>query len=339
MNKKIISPIITIILVSILIGVGLVYERKHKRSPIEPESHSVQAYRSMELVRAPWGELEGQVGLSEMPGVRLRYGPESFDVGEKGNIYLLDTRNRRIIEYSEDGKYLSSFSFIDEASGATQDLLIEGDHLYILNLTNYEVLKYRTTGEFIDKYRFPDQVIQLHARKTIVGIDFDYDSNLVLETADQGFYRLTTEGIQYTHLGKQDPNGELYYIVKRLNDKEGVIEVLRNDGSKVRAIEFSAPPPQGRELGTLSLIGADSSGAIYAEIELIGEQGALVVDKYSSEGVLVCRVDLTDALNFENRLPLPYTSVNRNLRITKEGDIYLLYPSQDYVRIVKYTPE
>ncbi|MBC8459218.1 MAG: hypothetical protein H8D67_14585 [Deltaproteobacteria bacterium] len=357
MGKKTIISIVGVILaLAIIAGVGLVYKEKQEkaetteqssvtieketiqtttqpttqRPSVELKSDLVKKYKSIELIRASWGDSKGEVGLSEkIPEAGGPYGPESFDVDEKGNIYLLDTRNMRVIKYDQNGKYLYSFSF---TGGATQDILVKDNLLYILNLTNFGILTYKTTGEFVNRHRLPNQAIQLHARKgPIVGIDFDNANNLMLETANQKFYRLTGEGIEYAYQGKKDRNREVYYLVRKLNNREGVIEILRSDESELKTIKFSAPPSG---LGSLDIIGTDNFGMIYLKMELTWPKSGYIVNKYDSGGVLISTIDLLQPLK---QIPF-YTPISpyRDIRVNEKGDIYMLYTTQNHVGIMKY---
>jgi len=294
-----------------------------------------EVYKPIGLVMAPWGNSEGQVGLVESPLGEI-HGPQSFDVDKKGNIYLLDSVNRRVLKYNENGIYLSGFP-IKEAARITDDILVQNDYIYILYLAAHKLLQYTTTGNFLNEYRIPDEITSSpnSTESTIVGLCLDSRGNLGIETADYVFHQIAG---QYNYYGKQGKREKKYYVV---NNKYQCIEILGPNETEIRTIPVRVPD----FLDAFSLVsvdafscylaGIDNMNNIYVEAHLFRNKNIWkAVGKYSSEGKLLSIVPLADPKITQASIP---THKFKQIRVNDEGDIYYLFTSPDYVKIMRYS--
>ena len=83
--------------------------------------------------------------------------PQAITVDSKGNIYIGDSVNYRIIKFDKYGKYLCLFKLQPpirekhpELSHVIEDMATDkNDNLYVINLLEYRIEKYSPEGEFI----------------------------------------------------------------------------------------------------------------------------------------------------------------------------------------------
>ncbi|MBC8229038.1 hypothetical protein H8E77_05775 [bacterium] len=331
MQKK--SLLLAILIIVLTAGVtlgGYCVKEKFSQSPEE-----IEVYESVELIIAPWGKSEGQVGLVESPPVEI-HGPQRFDVDKQGTFYLLDSVNRRVIRYDGNGTYISSF-FIKEAAGITNDILVQSNLIYILNLPVHKVLQYTITGKFLNEYRIPNEIVLNPNPKegTIIGLDLDSRGNIVIETADHVFHQIA---YKYNYYGKQGKRGEKYYIV---NNRSQCIEILGSNGIEDRKISISVTDfLDAFSLGNVDaffcyLAGIDNMNNLYVETHLFRNKNIWkAVGKYSSEGKLLSVIPLADPKITQAFIPIHNF---KQIKVSEEGDIYYLFTSPDYVKIMRYS--
>jgi DNA-binding beta-propeller fold protein YncE len=113
------------------------------------KSHKVIKYSKTGQVLLELGT--GQVG--DAPGEFN--GPHDVSVDPRsGDLYVLDTFNKRVQVFSRDGKHLRSFSgdFIQPFGIAVHP---KGEFLIIANTANRELLKYGLDGQLIERWKRP----------------------------------------------------------------------------------------------------------------------------------------------------------------------------------------
>ncbi len=89
----------------------------------------------------------------------ILYQPSIVRIDLKGNIFLLDQGNNRVVEYSSNGKYLKQIGSIGQGPG---DLLnpnyidIDGnDNLFVLEVGNKRISVFDSSGIFINSFLTP----------------------------------------------------------------------------------------------------------------------------------------------------------------------------------------
>jgi hypothetical protein len=81
------------------------------------------------LVTLPWGEGDGQVGLSR-PAEGLARGPEALAVAPDGRIAVLDSVNRRVVILDSAGTFQATFSI---PLGAARFLAADSEAIHVLD--------------------------------------------------------------------------------------------------------------------------------------------------------------------------------------------------------------
>jgi len=79
------------------------------------------------VVDVTWGDGPGQVGIgSDVP---IKSGPNDFTIDNDGNIYVMDTVNKRLNKYSSEGTFL--FSINVNGSNLYVDVDSNGEKIYV----------------------------------------------------------------------------------------------------------------------------------------------------------------------------------------------------------------
>lgn len=127
------------------------------------------------------------LGKVDDPHEAFHY-PTDLTVDSKGNIYVLDSGNNRIVKFNENGKFLLEFGRFGQGPGEFSnpvDILIDGeDKIYVLETGNSRVQIFDTLGHRIGGFA-PERLIHLSfaqmavdSRKRIY-INYPHDGKLI----------------------------------------------------------------------------------------------------------------------------------------------------------------
>ena len=98
--------------------------------------YSQTEYQKKELIHFSKGSGNPSVGDYQL-GIGSDgelYGPKSITIDHVGNIYILDTENKRILKFDDEGKYLFSVHIDDNTKRSGHDLCVDMEgHIYILD--------------------------------------------------------------------------------------------------------------------------------------------------------------------------------------------------------------
>ena len=89
---------------------GTASEAAHQKDVVVvAEENAAERYAATLFIEAPWGKGPGAVGLSNPSeqgtlDAGPNYGPQSFDVADDGQLYLLDSVNERVNVYDAGGE-------------------------------------------------------------------------------------------------------------------------------------------------------------------------------------------------------------------------------------------
>jgi hypothetical protein len=315
----------------------------------EPSAARQEHYIATEVVKATWGSGENQVGLYN-PSERgfedagPAFGPQSFDVDEQGNIYLLDTVNARVVKYGQKGDVLQTFPIVNLTP---DDIRVRGDFAYIFDYGTHKILKYSMSGKLSEIYTIPSVIDE-----PLGGLQFDADGNLMIEKHDRlegkyfsRFFEIGEGGDEYNknhYIGFQSRDGTEYFQFqkrKSLSQEVGVIHILDRKGALKRKILLKFPEPQARSERYVYFRGLDEKENIYIEatFQTSAEGWEELIWKYNGKGELMASIDVAAPVKVNGSLSEDYARRFLKYRITDKGDIYRMFLFKDAVKIVKCT--
>ncbi len=102
----------------------------------------------------------------------LFWDPASFDIDEKGNIYIADTKNSRIQKFDNKGKYTKTIGQNGNGPGEfiyPNYIRISSNKIFVFDAGNIRISKFSLEGEFIDSYT---------AARMFSTAVFDYEGNI-----------------------------------------------------------------------------------------------------------------------------------------------------------------
>lgn len=281
---------------------------------------ALEAYRSHEVLSAPWGTEPGRFGILEQAeGV----GPQSLSVDEQGNIYILDLVNRRVSIFTPQGDFLRQ-----TACGIlAHDLCLdEKGELYLLAPYHGLVERYDPQGNLLSRWPISqdiwlidgmrvagDEVIVrtvLQSEYTVVRAEEALAPEKQLAGARPGF-------------GEADPSRR--FQTQWVNDHLGLLRLLDGRGNRLQEI----PVTTDQVLGSLVFVGTDRIGNVYLRAELLQEPA-------ESRG-RIFKFDLGGELSAEFTIPAAdFTFIFRSLSLAPDGSIYQLLTGPEGIRVLRW---
>jgi len=303
-----------------------------------------ERYTGRVIIDAKWGDGEGEYSYtSSGPG----WGPFSFTVDDKGNIYVIDHNNSNMKKYNKDGKLLKEYS--DIGYGSSEDIAVDsiGD-IYIStcdfhnNALYHEILKYNEkTGEKEHFwYAGADQKINiLSFNKKILQnrILVMKDNNVILDTKE--FYKRGEISLSRVN-------------IDRMEVKKGGLVRINNAVDKSREVNINIPKifnkmcePVGIGKGNYAIyytyLGRDKNGNIFINClyDIISEfrdsniyhNTKSIVYKYNSSGALISVIEPI-------QLEFSYWGISPStgMIVDRDGNVYFLRPDKKGLKIYKY---
>ena len=309
--------------------------------PVEMEIYQAELF-----VQAPWGDGQGEVGLSNpseqgVEDAGPNYGPQSFDVAENGHLFLLDSVNGRVIEYDDQGKYLKDFPI---ACGGTGDIRVSPDNkfLYVFSWRCEGVYKYSIEGKFLEGYKFSREMKSGFLGTE--GLEFDKEGNIMLELGirsydeDGRFYQVGKNGDEWKNnnfAGHPLNSKDEYCLVRGLKKGETWTEchlvVLDENNKPKREIKIELPRD-----GFVYFTGFDKNDNIYLEIQYSDGSSDNEIRKYNQRGGLLTVIDFKE-MPKKNNFVWNYTQTFKEVKISKNGDVYLMFSDPSEIKIYKYS--
>jgi len=283
------------------------------------ETKNKEFYTPKELIKLKWGKLENQAGILKLPN--FYYGPQSFTIDRNGNIYLLDSINRRVKVYDKNNRFIKEIPIINSRA---EDILIEDNLFFILDTPSNSITKYDFEGRVLENIKIPYEI------ELITGIFKDNKDILTIETAREETFKIIKEDKEFKFiknetLGIQPQNSEAFYYTEKIDGKTGVLKIFEPKGLK----EIYYRPDPDKVLGTIIFAGIDKSKKnIYVVVEeLEGFKVDRKIVKYSPDGVL----QTSFSLPINN-----YTFFFKDLRVTDDGKILFLSSTQEEVKVSSF---
>ena len=300
---------------------------------------AMETYISKTLITAKVGDGPGEIGIFLPPEGRPVV-PTAIALDGKGNIYIFDAVNRRVMKYDSEGKFVSNIVPNPPMYGSVKDMCI-GDNgaIYLLDGGGLFVRQYNQDGELVLEYPKPDWVEYFRS------ISLDNEGNLRAQVAE-------------LDLSIQDVRAILGNVRK-------IVAVLGNSRevfSREQQLRASRP---GILLGGDTWIGGygrsedgkemlifDERGAVVLRLPIL-DIGAVTLDAFAdADGNLyfvmsILRLSETPdkMYKFDPRgnllayfpVPAPYYAYpERRFVIDDAGSIYQLLPLRDEVQVIKW---
>lgn len=346
-NLKKVVGIVSV--VALLMSVGILsIALAEKPVQKQEKAKGKEQYVQKVIIDAKWGKGPGEFGLMEEEG---RWGPESLAIDNQGNIYMLDSINKRIQKFNKEGKYMASINLDPHIRfRCPDDLCIDQvGNLYVLRkgFPGGIVRQYTQKGELVREYPISNEIGQ------VWNINVDESGNLFVEGLE-GYVRTKKGAFRKVYqLGTKDkahdPTQQLknakrgipceggeyrYEIGKREVGKRkylSLIKILDRKGKLKR--EIVVKRPAFWSIPT-TFLGVDQTGHIYIEVQtFIGsfkkEDLGFEVHKYDKRGNLLAKIEMPYAYITARA---PY----RPIAIDKFGNVYQLQLLEAGVSVIKW---
>ena len=274
-----------------------------------------ETYSPSNLLAGTWGQAEGQFGRVTGAGGRP-YGPRSFTLDDRGNLYVADTFNLRIQKYDPAGRLSMIIPLVDPEGHrilGADDLAVDsrGDiwvadnrrgRLVVMGPDGHpkdvrdvfdEELKQGDAG-FV-RALWPGSGRGVYLRELLLTAERQVRRVRLLEEPSADFELIQTESLEKdgsTTAGAQgtlrtraddfapNPNGDRYYVVDRSGSGNPQVAVFTSKGRKLW--EFSVQSEE--HIRDLKVLGIDAEGDLYLGLNLGWASGE--VRKYTGQGRL-----------------------------------------------------
>ena len=182
-----------------------------------------------------------ETGAVEIKADQLWY-PSKIKMNSKGEIYVLDGKQRTIIRMTPDGQfknYLAPTGLPSPASYVPRNFTLDmKDHIYILDIFSHRVLELDSEGNYLRQISFPEE----YGFFSDVAVDFR-GSVLLIDSVNAMVYAAAKDSSSFSPLTESlreymrfptslttDNRGRIYL----LDRNGGSIIILGQDGSFLR---------------------------------------------------------------------------------------------------------
>jgi DNA-binding beta-propeller fold protein YncE len=160
-------------------------------------NHRIQKFDSQGNFVTMWGNFESTGG--ELGNPKALYGPRAVTMGKDGNVYVMDTGNKRVVAYQPDGTFVTQFGGqgltegrFDEPVGLAQD---QDGNWYVTDTWNHRIQKFDPTGVYLSQWPVSGWGSQSVVNKPFVAID---PERKILYATDPENYRVLAFGLDGT---------------------------------------------------------------------------------------------------------------------------------------------
>jgi len=194
------------------------------------------------------GTTKGKDAVFSTAGFNFSFGEEGtgklsepFDlaVDSKGNVWVSDTGNNRVVEFNEKGEYLFQFGKKGTGSGefnAPKGIAIDPtDSIWVVGSGNNRLQKFNIEGKFILKAGEEGSGEAQFKSPTGITIEHSGERPLVADTGNNRIEKLTKEGKYLAKFGQKGTgDGELMSPEGILSDSKGRIWVVDTGNDRVQ---------------------------------------------------------------------------------------------------------
>ena len=249
------------------------------------------------------GNGEQEVAYSLLIGGDENDGPASFEVDENGDIYILDTLNKKILIY-ENGNWYRNIDI--SFTNYPRDIVVAKNNLFVLDESNilYDIDKKGCINNLIalpeglEAYKFNKMFISSNDNIIISDGNYEYEFNKQWQKQ------------RCEVLVKYDDNGKKVSLIKNTKDFSD-ITFLENTGG-------------------VNVIGFDSLGNMYIEVlDFVPNSSLVLLEStirkidHTGKQVGIARIPLEEYSNF----PLKFFD------ISSRGEVYIMAMKIDCIEI------
>ena len=206
-------------------------------------NHRVQKFDNQGNFITMWGQF-GSTG-GELGQAGLFYGPRSVTLGQDGNVYVMDTGNKRIQTFTPDGEYLAQYGGsgvvegrFDEPVGLAQDA---SGNWYVADTWNRRIQKFDPRFNYLSQWAVDGWDSQSVVNKPSLAVD---RARGLVYAADPENYRVlvfNSDGTFRATFGQYGSDAMSFMLPTGLDvDSEGKLLVADGDGHRIMA--FPALP-------------------------------------------------------------------------------------------------
>ncbi len=158
--------------------------------------------------------------------------PQGVEVDAAGHVYVVDTANRRIQEFTNDGAYITQWGGFGSGPGQfgyMNDLAIDtsGD-VYVADAGNSRIQKFTSDGQFLMQWGAPGSLDGQFNDVGDLGVAVDHAGHVyVLDSFNNRVQKFTSDGAFISKWG-EDGNGDGTFIDPRgiAVDRQGDVYVM-----------------------------------------------------------------------------------------------------------------
>ena len=284
------------------------------------------------LVTLPWGDGDGEVGLSQ-PGEGLTRGPEALAVAPDGRIAILDSVNSRLVLLAGDGSFAAN---VPLALAQPRFLAVDNDVLYVLDADADRKLVYLDwQGAEVRSAQIPvldDAVTGLFATDGGPCVEVAHDNVFLIESTDNGGQEgAKRAAVAALHaLAGRPLDRDLGKAAKiTFEPKEGVkLKRCKVDKKSLKALQVRTAAPSlvaGRQVEHLVSLDGDGKGGLIVGARLLRQQGdpagapSLIIARMSGSDQLGGGTAVTDTLTLNDS---PFAYLGQPYVVAPDGRIF-----------------
>jgi uncharacterized protein (TIGR03663 family) len=163
-------------------------------------NHRIEKFDGQGQFVTMWGSLGSTNGELGPSGVL--YGPRAVAVGQDGNVYVMDTGNKRVQAFTPDGQFVGQYGgggviegHFDEPVGLAQD---GQGNWYVTDTWNHRVEKFDAHWQYVGQWAITGWASQTVLNKPYVAVDA---VRQVVYVSDPEGYRVLAFGLDGTYKG------------------------------------------------------------------------------------------------------------------------------------------
>lgn len=254
-------------------------------------------------------------------------GPSSFAVDKKGNVYIIDAMNFKVLIVSKEGKVIKVIPYPAGESSDTKEAFFMRDiaispkdnSIYLLNFTNKNIFVISPTGEIKGDISIKDQIKNPHkifaANDGTIYVKDEVTFDVVAYSAE-GKVLGREKGYEISNF----PNEEGYLYTLGERDQAGQDIVLLDPKGKGKPKVFGKMMKviTNTEPYDYQILGVDAKNNFYASIvEKIQEDVIqTIIYKFGPDGKVISRLRVMPMPLIEDTMP------TKHFVISPKGEIY-----------------
>jgi hypothetical protein len=316
---------ITIVIISLFLSTGYAF--------ISAQT-SIGKYTKEVLITAPWGSEPGEVGVIEhVPGMYL-FGPMTFTLDDRNNIYLLDSGNYRMLVYNQTGDLTNYFSIPKESYGPSSIAYDKTNKELYINLMDH-LLVFDAAG----KHSKTIQCKENKAWDIVIdnGMIFSGTGVMIIEEAKiigivsvNGEAVYSLESHRDENLVQKNPKNKYPQAtnIRDINSTDSERFSVVKKGNLMKAFDMGVIPDQYIVVYQRGTINKES---IYWAFSAPEKERPEMILKFNYDGDLVGLISDSDLHNLNG-----YRG-GESMYITDEGVVYATTLDTEGLKIIKWT--